>query len=792
MKRRKKRRGRISPEEKMLKRVHIRAILMGLFFTLCIGFLLREIRYYQREWGDEYSRLSVMQSARHHIGVNQREVTPIRGMIMDRNMQPIASTQQVFTVFLDVYALHNRHLRDSRPEDNVNIRDQVLAEITQAFGVHYRYLIPLFETQLGSDDLVRNRRHHIVGRDIMPEVAIEITDRIPELHRTEGSLRWHNDPMFAPQVLGFNWGDSTWGLELQYMRELQGEFGRTIWMQGGDVEEIPVRHGYTLITTIDSEIQRAAQRHVDQTFLDVPSEHVGIIVMDPFTGAILAMAQAPSFSLADPMNTEFFTDPNLVESWDSLSNQERSDAVMRLWRNYHITNSGEPGSTFKPFVVAAAIEEGVINEHSRFYCEGRRTIIDRELSCWETSGHGSLSLREAIYLSCNLAMVDINRTLGRDHFYRYRGYFGFGMYTGIDFPGEFDVSSPLVMYPFSRLNPVEMGTSSMGQGFNTTTLQMITGYAALINGGNYRQPFFVQQVVDVNGNVVHEHDTEAVVRRVVSQSTSDFVRRELEFGVTAPTGTGRALAIPGHSIGGKTGTGQQGVRADGRVSASQVAFTPVENPEFLVIMMIDHLEEIGGHVNAGRFVAPRLREFLLELISIRNLQPSEGVMTFDQALLAAGHPVMPDFTGRRLADVTQEINVRGSGGYFVVGSGTIIERQFPLAGQASPTTGPITFWMDEDTRVPELMVLVPDVEGMFSFEAELLLRELGLPSVSFESANENRGESDGMNATTAQAPPPVPGEESTFPVEPIRAVYRQFPAAGSRIERGTQVMLRVR
>ena len=638
------------------RRRHLRTIVMGFIFSVCLILLMYQIWYYQAVWGEEYAQLSARQGAIRQIGQVSRDVAPTLGLITDRNMQPIASSQQVFTVFLDVYALHNRHLRQSSQEDGINIRDDVLAQITAAFGTSYRELISHFATEFDSNNLVRNNRHLIIAHDVLPEIAVPLTADIPELHAREGSLRWHHDPFFAPQVLGFTWGDYTWGLELLYMDYLRGEHGRTIWVQGGEVEEIAVRNGFSLVTTFDSDIQRLAQRIVDETYRDITSNYVGIIVMNPHTGEIIAMAQAPNFSMAEPMNHLLFTDPTVSEYWDTMSGAERTNEVMRFWRNYHITRAGEPGSTFKPFVVSAAIEEGVLDanfvNHSMFYCEGHREILDQVVWCWNEWGHGHMSLRQALYMSCNLAMVDINNMLGRDTFYRYRGYFGFGMHTGVDLPGETDVSSPAVMYTRERLNPVEMATSSMGQGFNTTTMQMIAGYAALINGGNIMQPFFVQQIVDNHGNIIRETQP-TVVRRAISPQTSDFIRRELEFGVTELRGTGRAIAVPGHRIGGKTGTGQQGVRADGINSVSHVAFIPVENPEFLVIMMVDTVHRDYG--TAGVVVSPRLNTFFRELIALRNIQPSDGVMTPGDVLVHLGLPIMPDYSGRRLADIAPTI-----------------------------------------------------------------------------------------------------------------------------------------
>ncbi|MCL2387823.1 MAG: penicillin-binding transpeptidase domain-containing protein, partial [Defluviitaleaceae bacterium] len=342
-----------------------------------------------------------------------------------------------------------------------------------------------------------------------------------------------------------------------------------------------------------------------------------------FTGEILAMAQAPNFSTADPFNPDYFTCPQLVEVWDSLSESQRVERVMTLWRNYHTTRSSEPSATFKPFVIAAAFEEGYIDSHSVFYCEGRRYINDQSVWCHNIWGCGMLSLRRSLYRSCNMAMVYINEGLGRDLFYQYRGYFGFGAQTGIGLPNEADVSSRYVMYPWARLHAVEMANSAMGQGFQATTMQMINGYAALINGGNLMRPFIVSQVINDRNIVVHEN-LPHVTRRAIAGETSNFIRNEMRYVVAMQpsvgelSGTGWRSYIEGVSIGGKTGTALQGDRQSYNYTLTYIAFFPVEDPQFLVLLTLDNPMDTDNAI-AGYIVAPIVREFLVDLIEMKNL-----------------------------------------------------------------------------------------------------------------------------------------------------------------------------
>jgi stage V sporulation protein D (sporulation-specific penicillin-binding protein) len=782
------RRRKINWEKRAERSRKNRIIGIGTFLTMCIGILIFRMWYLQHNFSDDYSVRAARQRAFTARTAAAETFAAELGGFVDRHMQPITGTQQVFTVTLDVYALHRRYR--AAPLGNT-VLEEVYNAVSVALGIPRWTLMDMFLTDSDGNLLMRYaRRRTVLSHEVPAEIAIPLSDSFVEINREETSVRWHQDPFFAPQVIGFMRGGYVWGLESYYRRELEGEQGRNIYIQG-ETEMVPVRDGYTLITTLDADIQRLAQYHADRSFRMHPSRFTGMIVMNPNTGEVLAMSQAPTFSLDDPFNPEYFTCPHLAEIWEYLDYGQRTNQVMTLWRNYHTTRSSEPGSTFKPFVMAAAIEEGVITQHTPFFCEGVRTIIDQRVPCHRDWGCGSISFRRALYTSCNLAMVDINRMLGRDLFYRYRGYFGFGERTGIDLPGEECVSSPAVMYPLHMLNAVEMATSSMGQGFNATTMQMINAYAALINGGNLLRPFLVSQIVDNQGNIVHETEPAQVVRRVISPETSDFMRNEMRYVVSMRPGvgefrsTGHRLYIEGHSIGGKTGTAQQGVRADGNNILTYVAFMPVDNPQFLVLKTIDHIED--GNAFAGDTVAPLLRDFFLDLIRIRNIQPCDGANVVTPELFG-GRPT-PDFGGQRLTDAVRYVVNMGTGGYQVVGGGTIISHTWPPAGHTMPETSPIIFYTDADTRISERMVTVPDVVGLSAETANFLLREVGLPPVIF--TGRRQGGDDNFRPHTG-APIPV-GEGETEPPPPIvYAVYQQFPAAGSEIESGTQVIVRAR
>jgi len=768
-------------------RMNRRAALIAAIISIAFLGIMFRIWYFQSEWGDEYSRLAVRQVTAQEAGRVQQVNQPRRGVITDRNLQPIANSTPVYTVAIDILRLGQRR--------NTNDRDfieEALSDIQQKLGIPASQLRPLFARDADGNTINRSQ-WHIIARNVPANIALPLAEAHREIHTEETTLRSYPDPFFAPQIVGFQRGDASWGIEAHFNDMLTGDIGRT-FMSAGAIEEIPVRDGFAIVTTLDADIQRIVQRKADDTFARLPAENVGIIVMAPHTGEILAMAQAPSFSLAEPDNPEFFSHVPTQSAWEALTDHEQTNHMMQVWRNFHTTRSFEPGSIFKPIVIAAAYEEGLVNLHSTFHCDWFRQIHDQRIWCWRQWGHGNLTLREVLYRSCNVGMIDIMNLLGRDTFYRYRGYFGFGERTGIDLPGESAVNSPAVMYSLDRLRPVELATSSMGQGFNATSIQAITAFAALINGGYMMQPFLVSQVIDANGNLVEE-TRPTVVRRAISQETSDFIRREMQTVIDADAGTGRATQIPGHSIGGKTGTAQQGNRDLNIHTLTYIAYTPVENPEFLILMVIDHIYNPVGQFSAGNTIAPIVRELFQELITMRNLPPTDGDVTLnDWHVMRDGVELVPDFSGRRAVDVVRDLNNMTHGGYQFfppIGGGSVVTHTIPAAGRPMPQNTVIFIHTDVDSRLPGQMVSVPDVRNMTVDQASVFLADGGLTTVLFMNDRDTErpetnsvpgtwGAEDAANGVVYQEPQPM-----------HYIVSQQFPAPGTEVERGMQVMLRV-
>ncbi|MCL2364661.1 MAG: penicillin-binding protein 2 [Defluviitaleaceae bacterium] len=757
------------PHSAMAKRRHKRFIGLTIFLVLFMGYLFFTLWRIQTVDGAELNRMS--SEWRVNRMSHGSTVTPQRGWIMDRNMQTLAMSQSVFNVALDVSMLaYRENVSINRGGANRRMwMDEALTALHEELDIPMETLRAMFIWN-AADNAWRPDFHdnwRIVARQVPAGIAIPLRDRFTDINLEEVSLRTYPDPTFAPQVIGFMHGvnnDNQWGLELQFHNLLSGAAGRTFREFDANNTltrgEIPVQHGMTIVTTLDSDIQRLTQQTVDAVFRDIQTDAVGMIVMRPDTGEIIAMAQAPTFSLAEPFNVELFSDPSIYALWEYKTAQERQNARDYMWRNYHTIHTFEPGSIFKPIVVAAALEEGIIQPHDTFFCEGIITVGNVQIRCFGGHAHHTVNVSQILSQSCNVGTIQIMQRLGRDEFYRYRGYFGYGERTGIDLPGEAAVSSPYVMYPLHMLGPVQLATSSIGQGFNATSIQSITSFAALINGGNVMRPFIVSHVIDENGVVVQETRPQ-VIRRAISQETSDWMRTELEQTILDPQATGRNTRITGHSIGGKTGTAERGADRD-EVSIAYWIYTPVENPEFIIFIVAENVEQ--GRT-AGNTLAPVLRSFLQELIIMRNMPPSEGpYLEYDTSPVIPVHPML-DFTGHRVSDAVRNL-VNLEIGFQIVGGGTVITHTFPGPDNTRPLpwTIPVQIHTDPATAIPGGMTVMPDVVGLYGDIASQFVRDATFIPMWFGGTTELAN----------------------------YVVYRQYPAPGTVVEQGIQTILRMR
>lgn len=406
----------------------------------------------------------------------------------------------------------------------------------------------------------------------------------------------------ACHVLGYTVEDNVLvgygGLEGEYNRVLDGENGRSYaYMDANNdltrVTEAPT-DGNTLVTSLDIEVQKIVQQNVEEYNKELKAKNISVLVMNPNTGEILALYNSHQYDCNNPYDFSAaryqypkLTDEEFNNFKKTVSDEERITALNKLWRNFVVSDAFEPGSTYKTFTISGALDEGVVKPSDTFFCGGSLMVDgwDYPIFCHNHEGHGTVDVGTALAYSCNVTLMQIAAMEGSKTFDKYQHIFGFGQYTEIDLQGE----ESAIIHEGDNIGPIDLATSSFGQGVTTTMIQIGTAFCSVINGGYYYQPHLVKQVLDSNGNVVKNYDS-ILVRRTISEQTSAEMRKMLE-GVVED-GTGWRVKQDGYRIGGKTGTAEKfkegtNERDDGKYILSFIGFAPVDNPQVVVYVTVN-------------------------------------------------------------------------------------------------------------------------------------------------------------------------------------------------------------
>ncbi len=395
----------------------------------------------------------------------------------------------------------------------------------------------------------------------------------------------------ASDVSGFttNGNVGSNGIEASYNSILNGTDGREYGYLDEDsgyektVKE-PI-NGSTVVSTIDLQVQSIVEQHIlefneehkNEATQGEGSKNTGVIVMNPQNGEILAEASYPNYDLNNPRDlTKYYTEEQLKK----MTDQEKLDTLNDLWNNYCVSNTYEPGSTFKPFTISAGLETGVLTGNENYVCGGVMHVGDHDIHMQNRSGHGPENLTQALENSCNVALMQIGASIGTEEFCRYQRLFGFGQYTGIDLPGE---AVGILQSPDGMIK-TDLATNSFGQNFNVTMLQLATGFCSLINGGDYYEPHLVKAIQDENGNVIQTIDP-VLEKKTISKETSDKLKSYMYSVVQ--NGSGRYAQVEGYAVGGKTGTAEKLPRGKNKYVVSFIGYAPQENPQVMVYVVID-------------------------------------------------------------------------------------------------------------------------------------------------------------------------------------------------------------
>lgn len=564
-------------------------------------------------------------------------------------------------------------------------------------------LAPLLEVEEGElyEKLTMRLSSIYLKRKVSPEVSRAVRELdLPGIIFTTEGQRYYPNGTLASQLLGFvGMDEGLAGLEVYYEDHLKGKEGFLLFPSDNLNRPIPhevrrfdpPKEGQDLYLTIDETIQYIVERELARAMIEFLPKTAMAIAADPHTGAILAAASKPDY---DPLHYDRF---------DS-----------KYWALPPVTSSFEPGSTFKLVTLCAAVEEGIYNENEHFFCRGFASVGGHNIRCWTGSGHGSITYLQAVESSCNPAFINLGQKLGEEKLFSYIRAFGYGDQSGIDYPGE----SGGLVFEAGQVGPVELATSSFGQGVSVTPLQQLMAVSAIANGGNLMKPYLVQKICSSEGEIIFEQQPE-VLRQVISKSTAEKVTWIMEN--VAIRGSAMNAAIEGYRIAAKTGTAEK-VGPGGRYIAGEyivsfVGFVPAEDPQIVLYVAVDGATR--GAQWGSQMAAPLFRRIMVDVLNYLQIAPSESGA-------APGEPVqVPDLRGLTVNDAAAQIDTAGLM-LRLVGEGQHILNQTPKAGATVPRQTQIVVYLGEDDAFSGDRMPMPDLSGFTVKDVGQVLSWLGL------------------------------------------------------------------
>ncbi len=578
---------RIRKKRKVLiKRMRRHLLFLLILFSLGFAVIIGTVIYINVAKGDRYSQKVLSQKGYESISVPFK-----RGDIYDRNGSVLATSQKVYNLIIEPKNIlefdYKKEATAKALNKYFNVSDEEMAGYMQEKDSQYKVI----RKKLTFDE-VRAYQSDLRAGKLTDVVGIRLEDEYQRLY-PNNELACH--------LLGFvvSGNEGIGGIEGSYNSYLNGQNGRMYSYLGQDYNLQrnlePANNGCSLVTTIDSEAQRIVQTKCEEFMDDMGAKNISVLVMNPKNCEILALYNSHQYNPNNAYSMEstryqFETDGPISDDefkriTKNLTDEESVEHLNDVWRNFVISDSFEPGSTYKTFTVSGAIEDGVITGDEEFYCDGLQHVADWDIKCHNVYGHGMLTVPKALEYSCNDCLMQIAALEGSAIFDKYQVLFGFGQRTNIDVsgePSEDDLYS--MVYHQDTLNPVELATSSFGQGVTVTMMQLGTAFCSVVNGGYYYQPHVVKQVLDADGNLVENYD-KILVRRTISEETSEQMKYILK--EVVEEGTGKKAIVEGYEIGGKTGTAEKLPRGNGKYILSFIGFAPVSDPEVVIYCVVD-------------------------------------------------------------------------------------------------------------------------------------------------------------------------------------------------------------
>lgn len=635
--------------------------IIFLFFILAV-----RLCYVTAIKGKEYET-AVLSQQKHDSKILPFE----RGKIYDRNGNILATNEKIYTLILEP---KNILLQNKKYEKTT------IDALHEYFGFSKSKLKKIIEDNPSSyyevykknmtyDEVEKFQKFLDMADDSVKGVSdakkakIEKAKMVKGVSFEEDYKRVYPYDTLACRILGYTSSGNVgnWGIEQSYNDQLNGVSGRAYYYFNEELDQEQTvkepKNGNSVVSTIDMQIQKIIEKKLKDFDDKIGSKVTNILVMNPQNGEVLGMASSYPYNLNEPMDeksllslysqseidkmkayTKQKQSEESTDSEDTSADSEEStqkgedkqktiyDALNELWRNSIISDTNEPGSTYKPFTVATGLESGALTGNESYFCTGSLMVGKRNIGCSHV--HGNITLKDAVAKSCNVSMMNIAFKEGADTFYKYQNIFGFGRSTGIDLPGE-AATKNLVYNASNYSNSVTLATNAFGQNFNCTMMQMAAGFCSLINGGNYYRPHVVKQIQSDNGAVVKDVGKE-VLRKTISEETSATIRSYMQ--QTVESGTGTKAQIEGYTIGGKTGTAEKIPRNKKDYYISFIGFTPVESPQLLIYVTIDE-PHVSFQANAGLAVELE-KSCMEEIVDVLGIKP-ETTDTTDTESTAA-------------------------------------------------------------------------------------------------------------------------------------------------------------
>ena len=735
-------------------------VLLGVCTFVALFWKLYDLQIRQHE---DLQEQAVSQQTRSTV------ITASRGTIYDRNLTPLALSATAETVFIspkeieEYVASQETKQAEAQAEAAENgtsyaapeLRDEayIARGLSRILGVDEGTILKKMEKTYSQYEIIKLRAEQTTADEVRKFINGQIDDEgnaVPEgqevklrgVYMEPDSKRYYPYGSLASNVIGFVNAENQGGvgLEAKYESQLEGTSGLTVTAKNAKNTDLlyqyeqyyDAENGNSLVLTLDATVQHSLEKNMESMLDKFDAKNGGTgIVMDVNTGAIIAMASYPNYDLQDYGSIYDETlqkqlDEKLAdlaknrssyateEDYEAAVSKVTSEVMQSQWRNKCIDSTYEPGSTFKPITLAAALEEGLVNLNTSFTCNGSISVPgwSKPINCSKRAGHGVQSLQQAVGNSCNPAFITMGLKIGTEKYYEYLQAFGLMEKTGVDMIGE--VTGLFASEESFNSNVVSLASYSFGQTFTVTPLALIRAQAACINGGYLYTPYVVDQVLDDEGNIIAQHEV-TPVRQVISEETSAIVRQCLEYVVAS--GTGKNGQVVGYRIGGKTGTADK--TGTGDVVVSFMCFAPADDPQYIMLLTMDTpSRNTGVYVSGGNMVAPTASQIMSEILPHLGIEPD-----YSAEELVGADAAVPNVVGMSAADAKAKLDSAGFA-YRTVGNGETVTDQTPAGGAIVPNNATIVLYLGEEK--PDTLCTVPNVVGKTASEANRMLTNAGL------------------------------------------------------------------